>query len=210
MQSRPTDSSASACTITADTGPGTISYGYNVKNQLKSTDDTNTDNATFPNYSYAYDDTGNMTSKTVGAATTYHGYDGSGDLCWKGSANGTHAANTCLANPTPNGDTTYNHDAAGNNTGTTANPIAYNAAGQASSLAGVSQSYLDQTNDLRITSGSVRSVNGSLGITARITSSGGAPAFYTRTPEGDLLDEHGNVGGSTGYRYYVTDGLAQW
>jgi RHS repeat-associated protein len=189
----------------ASMDPGTITYGYNAKNELNSASDTNTDNATFPDYSYTYDDTGNMTSKGVGSTTTYYGYDATGDLCWKGSTNGTHSANSCPA--TPSGDTSYSHDAAGNNTGISASPLAYNAAGQASSLAGVSQSYLDQTNDLRVTSGSVRSINAPLGITARITSSGAAPTFYTRTPDGDLLDEHGNINGSTGYRYYVTDGL---
>ena len=180
--------------------PGTITYGYNARNQLTSSADSN---SSFSDYTYAYDDAGNLTHKTIDASDTYYGYDATGDLCWKGSTNGTQHANTCPSTPT--GDTTYTHDDAGNNTGTSANPVAYNALGQASSLNGVSQSYLDQTNDLRVTSGSVRSITGPLGITARITTSGGQPTFYTRDETGKLLDQHGPS--AVGYLYYARDSL---
>lgn len=196
--------------------PGTVSYYYD--NTTPSTDQNpdlqlreakgSTGDA-YPTYNYTYDNAGKMTSKQVSgtSGTTYYGFDATGNLCW--SWTGTSNPGTTSCSSAPSGATSYSQDADGNNTGTSANPITYNPLDQASSLNGVAQAYLDQTNDLRVLaggSGGVRSINGPMGITARVAVNGAAPTFYTRLPDGQLLDEHGNIGGSTGYEYYVEDG----
>jgi RHS repeat-associated protein len=174
---------------------GTITYDYNLAEQLTSA----TDDSSQPDYGYTYDNAGNIQSKTVGGTSTYYGYTEAGILCWQGASNGTQVGQTCPT--TPSGDTPVTHDDNGNNTGSSGAVNTYDPANRASSVAGVPQTYLDQGNNLRSADGTgttaMTFVNGPLGLTAR--TAGGDVTFYIRNTDGSLLEERG----APGTRYYI-------
>jgi RHS repeat-associated protein len=170
-----------------------VNYGYNTSGAFNSADAvTGTD------YTYTYNGATDVKSENVAGATTYYGYDEAGQVCWQGTTNGTQLAQACPATPT--GDTTINRDTAGNDLGTTATPLAYNANNQVSSIDTRAQDYLDQGNDLRVTTApSTTLVNSSLGVVARTTTAG--TTYYTRSPSGKILAEYG----ASGTYYFVTN-----
>lgn len=177
---------------------GTITYDYGSAERLTSATDTS---GSGQDYSYDYNPAGQLRSMTAGSTTTYFGYDEADNLCWGGPNDGTKVAQSCPS--TPSGDTMINRDAAGENTGSSGNTNSYDPDQRASNLHGVPQSYFDHGNDLRASSGTdsttIGYASGSLGVTARTTNAG--TTFYTRDPNGNLLDEHGAVGTS----YYLTN-----
>jgi len=177
---------------------GTITYNYGNAERLTSATDTSTSGQ---DYSYDYDPTGQLRSMTAGSTTTYFGYNEAGILCWSGATDGTKVAQSCPS--APSGDTVITHNASGDNTGNTGSTNSYDPDERATSLHGVAQSYFDHGNDLRSSSGTgstmVSYASGPLGVTARTTNAG--TTFYTRDPNGNLLDEHGAAGTS----YYLTN-----
>jgi RHS repeat-associated protein len=177
---------------------GTITYDYGNAERLTSVTDTANSGQ---DYSYDYDPAGQLRSMTAGSTTTYFGYNEAGILCWSGATDGTKVAQSCPS--APSGDTVITHNATGDNTGSTGSTNSYDPDERATSLHGVAQSYFDHGNDLRSSSGigstMVSYASGPLGVTARTTSAG--TTFYTRDPNGNLLDEHGAAGTS----YYLTN-----
>jgi RHS repeat-associated protein len=193
-------------------------YGYDVVGRLcwaGSAAFSTCGASTNRSYGYGYDKDNDRIRSNTTSATTYFGYRINGELCYSGATSGTTVDTNCPA--TPSGDTTYNNDKAGNLTGTTTNPatITYNNDNQATSLAPLSGasgsdtiSYLDHGNQLRysVQTSTVTDTfdNGPLGITALTatpTGSGGTTTYYTRDPQGNLIDERT---GTTTY-YYLTD-----
>ena len=205
--------------LTVDNSTAAINYdaefAYNQRGQL--TGETRT-NGGGGNYSYTYDNAGNLKTATrpnagPGNTTTHYGYDFANQLCWTQTVapanNSDYSKLTCpTAAPNPASGQVVARDAAGNSQGDPANLIAYNARNQAASVAGQSQGYLDEGNDLRVTAGDTRFVNTSAGITARTTNAGtssAATTFYTRMPDGRLLSSHRAGVGTSGTFFYVTD-----
>ena len=175
---------------------GTTEYTYD---EQRLTGLTNTSSLGL-DYDYTYDKVGNILSESAGATTTHYGYDRAGQRCWQGTTEGTAAqklSRTCATGPS--GSTLLDHDAAGNNTGTTSDPITYNERSQVTSIGGTTQDYLDQGNDLRRTRGSERHLSGTLGLTATTSSAG--TVYYTRDPSGNILA--GRIG--TTSWYYLTE-----
>jgi RHS repeat-associated protein len=174
---------------------GTISYTYDPSEELTGA----SDNSSQPDYSYSYDNAGNLQSATKGSNTTNYGYTEAGILCWQGPNTGTSIGQTCPSTPT--GDTRVYHDDDGNNVGTYTVLNTYDAADRASSLDDVTQTYLDQGNDLRSAATNATTtygyINGPLGVTARVQD--GHVTFYIRNTDGTLLEERG----FSGKRYYV-------
>lgn len=167
--------------VTSNAGSGlngTIGYTYSSSHLEEANNSNGTD------YAYNHDNIGNLTSELIGSVRTHFGYDRAGELCWQGLTDGTQLGTTCPA--TPAGDTTLGQDAAGNNTNTTSDPSTFNDNSQATTVGGQSMGYLDLGNDIRTNAGSASTVNGPLGITALKT--GSTATFYTRDPEGKILD----------------------
>lgn len=193
-------------TVTLNGSNTYYNYAYDSDGHLKS--DTPYPTTAAPTYSYTYDGDGNIRSATAGSTPTYFGYNENDQLCWSGPTdNSTNAmAQTCAS--APSGDSTYTSDKAGENLGTSTGPISYNSQSQVSAISSpsgagpVSQSYLDQGNNLRIAAGNTSYTTGSkLGVTAQTVS--GSTTYYTRDPNGQILDEHG----ASGTYYYETDRL---
>jgi hypothetical protein len=67
----------------------------------------------------------------------------------------------------------------------------------------IAQSYLGSGQAELVSAGSVGLVNDLLGVGVR--SSGGASTYYTRTPDGVVLGEHGAT--SSSYQYFLLVGL---
>lgn len=170
---------------------GTIEYQYEYGRL-----DTAVDSAG-PNYDYSHDNIGNVSTEKITSTTTYFGYDRAGQLCWEGGTDGTQLATSCPLAPA--GSKLYEHDAAGNNLNTTAEPTSYNDQSQVTELGGLAMKYLDLGNDLRTDAGGTELVEGPLGISARKT--GGGITWYTRTPDGTIL----NARQGSSVQNYVTE-----
>ena len=192
---------------TGGTADGSITYRYDGDDHLSEADPSSGDS-----WFYSYDDNANLTQARLGSTTattsrTYYGYNASNQLCWKGPNDGTKMSQACSA--TPSGNTGYSRDAQGNNKGTSVGPIAYNASNQVSSITNptgaggaVSMSYFDQGNNLRAAEGANTLTGGTnLGVTSRRSSAG--VTYYTRDPNGQLINTHG----AGGTYYYMLDRL---
>ena len=197
---------AQSDTVTVGSTSTTYNYAYNSDDRLAS--DTPSSGT---KYSYTYDADGNIRSATAGTTTTYYGYNENDELCWSGPNDSSTAAMGQSCATTPSGDTTYTSDKAGENLGPSSGPLVYNSQDQVTSISSpsgagpVSQGYYDQGNNLRRTAGNITYTQGSkLGVTAQtISGYSNATTFYTRDPNGKLLDEHG----SSGTYYYEPDQL---
>jgi RHS repeat-associated protein len=89
--------------------------------------------------------------------------------------------------------------AAGNRTGATgSHNMTYNNADQGTAVDGNTIDYADQGNDLVVGVNSTLLSNGPLGVTAETTS--GGTTYYTRDPEGALIDQR-TTSGSTNYYF---------
>ena len=175
-----------------DVADGSTSYQYEYGRL-----DTAVDTAG-PNYDYAHDNIGNVIAEKITSTTTYYGYDRAGQLCYKSPVDGSDVATNC---PTPPaGATTYNLDAAGNNLNTAGDPTTYNNHNQVTGIGGLAMEYLDLGNDLRTDVGGTQLVEGPLGISAQKI--GSAITWYTRMPDGTILDAR-KPGGAT--QNYATE-----
>jgi RHS repeat-associated protein len=170
---------------------GTTDYEYE-NGRLSEASDSSTAG---PSYDYTHDNIGNVTTETKTGTATHFGYNRAGQLCWKASVTGTKLGSTCPS--TPSGGTTYSHDAAGNNL---MGGAAYNNRNQVTDLDSLPMGYLDLGNDKRTTVGTTTQADGPLGITGRKT--GSAVTWYTRMPDGMILDSR-KVGGDT--QVYFTE-----
>ena len=182
----------------------TIDYDYNSDDRLEKAEPSWSSGTT---YSYTYNANGDIAgaTTTINSAdtTTHYGYNENDQLCWAGPNDGPSMDRNCPT--TPSGDTPYTSDKQGNNLGTTTGPIHYNAQNQVDQISSpsgagpVTQSYFDQGNNLRATAGSHTFTGGSqLGVTSRRNGSTGAVTYYTRDPNGQLIDTHG-AGGTYHY-----------
>lgn len=177
---------------------GTRDYTYNNDRNLTDVQDSDSGST---DYSYTYDDVGNILSETAGSTTTNYGYNRAGERCWKGSSAGTSAQKLSRSCPTgPAGSTAYSRDADGNNLGVSGDSLTYNTRSQVTSVDGQTQTFRDQGNDLRATSGAKRLINGPLGVTA--IREGTQTLFVTRDPSGTILTMRPTTGTSF---YFVTE-----
>ncbi|HZU11738.1 MAG TPA: DNRLRE domain-containing protein [Chloroflexota bacterium] len=176
---------------------GTITqYNYDLSNRLSSVWTVGSCGATSAlttPYSYTYDANGNITQTVVNGTTTTLTYDAANEM-------------------TASGSNTFSYDSDGNETGTSSGyALTYNAENQTTSIkpSGTTTvtnlGYTGQGQTQRITRGSDTFQNDASGIdTASI---GGTTAYYTRTPDGQLIDERIPSGTSAGTYYYLADGL---
>lgn len=188
------DQLQSRVTTNAGTGlNGTINYEYEYGRLDTATNTNGTD------YDYSHDNIGNVASEKIGAngTPTHYGYDRAGQLCYSGETDGFSTATICGLPPA--GATIYEHDAAGNNLNTAAEPTEYNDHSQVTELGGLAMKYLDLGNDLRTDVGGTQIVEGPLGISGRKT--GAAITWYTRMPDGTIL----NARGPSGTQNYFTE-----
>ncbi len=156
---------------------GTTDYVYS-KQRLTSATDSNG-----PNYTYEYDKIGNLTQDAAGGTTTNYGYSKAGELCWRGASTGTKLAQTCPS--TPSGNTTIEHDAAGNSLGSSTNSYTVNDRNQVTDIDDTAMTYTDQGNDLRANNGTTREINSPLGISA--VRKGSTITYLVRDPSGTIL-----------------------
>lgn len=153
-------------------------------------------------YSYAYDATGNLTTKTAGSSTTTLAYNAAGELCWTYAGS---SGNGCSS--PPGGATTYSFDANGNETGSsTGTSFSYNPKNQTTAITfgGTTLSPLAYTGpdqSARVTAGSTTIDNGPSGV--QIATAGGSSTYYLRDNNGNLLGER--LGGS--HYYFLYDAL---
>ncbi|WP_344204269.1 RHS repeat-associated core domain-containing protein, partial [Aeromicrobium alkaliterrae] len=174
---------------------GTTTYSYSQQRLMSATDTAG------PDYTYTYDNVGNILSEKIDTTTTHYGYDKAGELCWQGGTAGTTAQKlslTCAAGPA--GSTPFTSDAAGNNLGTTGAPLTYNDDSQVTAVGGKTQTYLDQGNDLRTKSATTLLINGPLGITA--FKEGGQTVYISRLPDGTPLTSRPTYGTQS---YFITE-----
>ena len=183
-------------TADAAANNGDVKYSYDGESRLTEADSTN---GTVPDYRYEYDKVGNVTKESKDSTSTWFGYDYAGQLCWQDStAHNTSGDDHVLDASCQNvsGATNYDHDDAGNNTGTATGPRSYNANSQVTQIGGVDMAYADLGNPIRTQAGITSFVNSPLGFTARKT--GTQITYYTRDPNGQILSSHG-AGGTVNY-----------
>lgn len=184
-----------------------VDYGYNDDDRL---DDVNASWSAGTDYAYTYNANGDISgAKTTvnGTDTTVHyGYNSNDQLCWAGPTDGPSIDHNCPTTPT--GNKAYASDKQGNSLGTTTGPLHYNAQNQADQLTSpaggtaTTMSYFDQGNDLRATAGADTFTGGTqLGVTSRRNGSG--VTYYTRDPQGQLINTHG----AGGTYYMINDRL---
>ena len=158
-------------------------------------------------FQYVYDKVGNRTKQTINAATpTFYGYGTANELCWS-KTTATDPGSACT---TPSGATTYNHDANGNMTSSTAGFSAtYNSFDQATSITGAGRSTLSPmtyggvTQTERRRAGPTDFTDSALGLQVAAPNGGGAGTFYTRDPSGNLISQRT----PSGTHYYILDVL---
>jgi len=185
------------------TGGVTYDYDYDLPGRL-----TNVDASSGTDYTYSYDKDGNITKAVAGSDTTWYGYNENDELCWSGSnQGGSGDAMNENCGSAPSGNKSYNRDKQGNNLGTSTGPIHYNAQNQVDQISStggagpINQTYYDQGNNLRANAGNDTFAAGSqLGVTGRLTS-GTTAIYFTRDPNGQLINMHG----SAGTYYYLLD-----
>ena len=171
---------------------GTTEYTYSGQRLTKAEDSNG------PNHLYEYDKVGNITEEVAGSSTTRFGYNRAGELCWRGPNTGTKLNRACPT--TPAGNTSLSQDAAGNSLGTTGNTYTVSDRNQVTNVDGVAQGYLDQGNDIRRTTGSIRETTGPLGVTAY--RNGSNFTYLVRDPSGMLLSASD---GTYGIVNYITE-----
>jgi RHS repeat-associated protein len=186
-------------TVTSSAGvtAGTREYAYDAQ-RLSAVDDSGgTD------YEYTYDGVDNIRSEKAGSTTTHYGYNMAGERCWRGTTAGSDTqkiSRSCATGPA--GSTAYSHDNDGNNEGLSGatTSTTYNDRRQVSNIDGLAQDHLDQGNDLRTSTGSIRTINGPLGVTA--FQQGNQTVFLSRAPSGQLLTFRPTTGTSL---YYISE-----
>jgi RHS repeat-associated protein len=177
----------------------TYTYSYDAFNRLAGGSVTS---GIGTSVGYTYDANGNMLTRTAGSATTTYAYNGADQLCW---AYAGSSSNTCPTTPT--GATTYNFDADGNATSSSAGAsFSYNGKNQSTSITygGTTLSsiaYADTGQQERISAGSTSfdNVQGDVGI----STTAGASTYYLRDDQGTVLGER--VGSA--HYYLLTDRL---
>jgi RHS repeat-associated protein len=175
---------------------GTTDYEYG---QLSAAADSS---SAGPNCAYDHDNIGNVTRESKAGTSTYFGYNRTGQLCYKSTTDGDNIGTGTACPTAPSGATTYTHDAAGNNL---MGGAAYNNRNQVTDLDSLSMGYLDLGNDQRTTVGTTTIADGPLGITGRKT--GTTVTWYTRMPDGMILDSRQEGGGTT--QVYFTEPHSQ-
>ena len=191
---------------------GTVSYSYGGTYQNRKLASVSDTASGAPNYSYTFDNAGNVRTETKAGNDTWYGYDRAGQLCWEHTSDPGSGAlvDNCGTATTPGAATDYGQDDGGNSLGTTADPYGYNDFNQVDSIDGVTQKYRDLGNDLRVQNGDTRMVDSSLGVISRTTGTGptAQATYYLRDPDGGLLASYPAMTQS-GYTsqavYYVTN-----
>jgi RHS repeat-associated protein len=172
------------------------------------------------NNTYTYDADGNLlTSSTVTGGTTTQGCNTYSTVDQNTASYPSLNTSTYACTGTP---TTLTYDGAGNETGTNNGLVESYTAGdnaattlEHSMTPAVTYGYADAGNSQRVSASWTPSgnsspatagyVNGPLGVTARkianLTGYMGT-TYYTRDPQGSLIDEHG---GPAGINYYESD-----
>jgi RHS repeat-associated protein len=168
----------------------TVTYGYDLNNELTSAVTTGGSSSTLD---YYYDAAGNRCSAAASgtpalcpSGTNYYAYNADDEL---------------TAGPTGS----YTYDGAGNQTSSpTESNLSYNSKNQTSSATpsgggAVSLTYANTGQDERTGDGSTTFVSGNSGLDRMVT--GGTTTYFIRNNTGTLIGEHV---GSTSY-YYLTD-----
>jgi RHS repeat-associated protein len=175
-------------------------YGYDQRGRVTSAQYYR-GNGEYDNYQYDADS--NITQHSTQAGNTYYGYDAANELCWSGP---TPAPSICTPPP---GATSYNFDANGNETGSSAGlNLIYNAADQtaATQMQGepraTSIGYLGPSQRERVSEGSVTFQDNVLGLGVRTDANG--PVYFVRDDGGTLVAARPSTGGEY---YYLFDGL---
>jgi RHS repeat-associated protein len=185
----------------------TTNFAYDTMSRLKQ---AKTVAGGTDDFQYAYDKASNRTKQVVSqggsTTTTFYGYGTGNELCWS-KVTTTDPGSACT---TPSGATTYNHDANGNMTGSSAGFSAtYNGLDQATSITAPGGSALtpmtyggsDQTERRR--AGATNFTDSALGLQVAAPTSGGTGTFYTRDQSGNLISQRT----PSGTHYYVLDAL---
>jgi RHS repeat-associated protein len=145
------------------------------------------------NFQYAYDDNGNLSSKTIGSITTSYSYNAANEV-------------------TSGGGITYGYDNDGNLTSSSQGLAAsYSEKNQTMSVtapggSALGMSYQDATQDRRVTLGDQRLAYNQLGLNGQGPNNGNPHATYwVRDNDGVLVSEH-DAATNKDY-YYVFDAL---
>jgi RHS repeat-associated protein len=170
----------------------TVTYGYNLGNQLTSAVTTGGSSSTLD---YYYDAAGNRCSAAA---------SGTPALCPTGVGEyASNAAGELITSPSGS----YTYDAAGNQISTPQlSNLAYNLKSQTSSVtpsggSPITSTYSNNGQDERTSDGSTTLVSGIFGVDQ--STAGGTTTYFIRTDTGAVIGEHV---GSTSY-YYLHDSL---
>jgi len=184
-----TTDKALRCASTATLNGGTTTntaYSYDALGRLTS---SNTGSGTDV-YSYAHDNAGNLTSQTHNTSTTSYGYDASNELCWRIA--GTQAGSSCTP---PTGATTYSFDANGNQLSSSdGRSFAYNPRNQTTDLTPAG-GYDRQATYAGPDQNEMTNLDGihfgydKLGMALRKNTTSGSVMYYTREPDGSIINE---------------------
>lgn len=179
----------------------TTSFSYDAMGQLGQAANTG---ANTTNYAYGYDNAGNRMSTTApSGAVTHYGYDAANELCW--SFTGATASTSCGTVPT--GARTYSFDANGNlDTATDGTNLNYNSLNQTTAMTSSvgtlgNMAYAGTSSDSRVSAGTHSYTNAALGVMSDKMSAT-RTLYFTRTPDGVLLDERVVDSGSLTKTYY--------
>jgi RHS repeat-associated protein len=189
------------CDWTDAVASKTTKYTYDVLGRLT---DANT-NSGADHYTYTYDSAGNLNNQVHNGTTTSYGYAPSNELCWKIS--GTQPNQNC--SPAPNGATTFTFDANGNQTGSSdGRRFAYNNRNQTTDLTPAG-GYDRQATYAGPNQQEMTSLDGidfgydQLGMALRKNTFNNTTMYYTREPNGNLINE------GQGIDYYIYDGTGR-
>ena len=193
-----------------DQAGNVTSYGYDSLDRLKAATTKNSGGTVTDEYSYGYDPTGNMTTKSAKAnsgstSTSSLAYNDANELCW--SASGSVSGPACASPPA--GASTYSYDANGNQTAKSdGRAYSYNAKDQTTSVTpagGAAQalSYRGPNQVELAQRAADKYGNNVLGVGYKVHSDANT-SYYTRDEEGTLVAER--APGGSDY-YYLQDAL---
>ncbi len=176
-------------------------YTYDYMNRLVQAVTTNSAKTQLYKYSYCY-------NSCTGHSSSEEGFSNILQKVAQVSAEGPVTANYQYNADNEQAGTGYAYDSAGNMTTSPGYAMKFNVRDQLTqlTLTGAEPLALGQqgsTNSLLSTVGSTRLENGPLGVAATTNLEGGNGTYYTRTPEGQLIDSRTAEG--TSAHYYLED-----
>jgi RHS repeat-associated protein len=184
-------------TVTDVRDSATTAYTYDDVGRVT---DANTTGGRTHRWRYSYDNASNRIQKIQGTGTyTSYAYDSGNELCWR---HGSNVSSPSCGSP-PSGAVTYQHDANGNMTSSSAGFSAtYNALNQSATIDGTSFGYAGDGQTERTSKGTTSFGWSLLGLSSETT--GTSTTHYVRDNTGSLVSQELPAGTRS---YYHRDAL---